>query len=106
MSVITYLGRTAVRVDLCDRVRDHAAAAAVQLDEADAALDEAARQQTVGAEFLRLRLVDPVQLPRRVRLLGEIDRLRRGRLHPVRELVGLQPRIELAVAAVRRVEAR
>ena len=40
-----------------------AARAVQQLDEADAALHHAARQQTLAAEWLGHRIVEPVELP-------------------------------------------
>ena len=60
-----------------------AARAGVELDEADSALDQAARQQTVGAERRGIRLVDAVEFLGGLGLFRRIDGFRSGGLHLV-----------------------
>ena len=71
-----------------------AAAAGIQLHEADAPLDQPPRQQAHAAERLGLFLVDAVQRLRVGGLLRQIDRFRSGRLHPKRQLVCLNASIQ------------
>ena len=56
-----------------------AAGAAVQLHEADAALDQPPRQKAIAADALRRLVVQAVELRRLLRLLRQVDRLRRRR---------------------------
>src|SRR5206468_7487764 len=77
-----------------------AAAAAVELDEADPALDQAPREQAVAAELPGERIVETVELARGFGFLLEIDRLRSRGLHPVGKLVTLEARLQFAVSPV------
>ena len=70
----------------------------VELHEAHAAFDETPRDQAVAAKLCRRLLIDAVGLERRRRLLAEVDRRRRLRLHPVGELVAGRTGRELRAA--------
>ena len=71
------------------------AVAVPELDEADPALQEpAGRQELPGVD------AGPVHRADRLRLLGDVERLGRLRLHPVRQLERLDPGLELGLAAV------
>ena len=73
-------------------------AAGVELDEADAAFDEAAGEQAAGAEFVGALLVDAVELAGGGGFLGEIDGFGGGTLHAEGELVGADAGGHFAVA--------
>ena len=75
-------------------------AAVEQLNESHAVLHEPARHQALPAERFGDLVVQPVQLFGRLRLVVDVDRLRRAALHPVRQLVGRNPRGQLGVAGV------
>ena len=77
------------------------AVAAPHLHEADAALDQAARQQAAAAEVRADRVVEAVELLRRFRFAGDIGRFRRRHLHPEGQLVGLHARGQVRVAIAR-----
>ncbi len=66
-----------------------AAAGVADLDEADALLRQPARQQQLPAEVVGLVCADAVELQDVLGLLGQIDDLRSGQLHPGGQLVGL-----------------
>ena len=72
------------------------AAAGDDLHEAHAALDQPARDQAARAEAARDLLVQAVELPRGLGLLRDVDRLGRGGLHAIGQLVGGDARVELA----------
>ena len=65
-----------------------AAAAAINLHETDAALDQPPGQQAAMGEFGALLAVQAVFLFDLVRLAGKVHGLRGGGLHPERQLVG------------------
>ena len=69
----------------------------VELDEAHAALDQAAGEQAVAGER-GLAGVDAVQVEGRLGFAADVDELRRARLHAVGHLVGLDARLDLGVA--------
>ncbi len=71
------------------------AAAGINLDEADSALDQAPGQETAPAEFLRLRVVQTVELFGFRRFLGQI--FRGVRLHAKSQLVAGDPCGQLGV---------
>ena len=71
-----------------------------QLHESHAVLDQPARHQALPAERLRDRVVEPVQLPRRLRLLVDVERLGRAPLHAIRQLVRRDARREIGVAGI------
>src|SRR5207244_11160101 len=58
-----------------------AVAAAIKLNEADAALDQPPRQQTKRAEPARRFFVQTVKVPGQLGFLRQIHRFRRGGLH-------------------------
>src|SRR5438046_7091271 len=72
------------------------------MDEPDAALDEAPREETHPAVRLRRLFRHAVEAQRLVGLAREIDRLGRFRLHAEGELVAFDPRLELGVLRPRR----
>ena len=59
-----------------------------------------ARGQHLHAEVARRRVVEAVQLLRRLRLVVEVERLGHRRLHAEGELVGLDPRVQGRVVRV------
>src|SRR5437764_13106428 len=75
-------------------------AAVKELHEADAVLDEAPRHQTLTRERLRDRIVQSIQLPRRLGFARHVERLGGATLHAKRELVGRNARREIGVARV------
>src|SRR5262249_40156761 len=77
-----------------------AAAPAIDLDEADASLNQAPGQQAVGAESLRDLVVHPIELARGFGLFGEIDGFRCGGLHPIGEFVAVGACLEIGVVAL------
>src|SRR5262245_31213428 len=76
------------------------AASREDLNEPHAAFDEAPRRQSLAPEVRGRLFVDTVEPPRRRRLLGDVDCFGGMSLHPERELVGVDPRGELAVGGV------
>lgn len=68
------------------------AAAGVELDEADAALDEPAGDEAVAAKLVGGLLADAVHVQGLGRFIGDVHGLRGFGLHAVRELVGFHPR--------------
>src|SRR5579872_6115893 len=76
-------------------------AAAVELNEPDAALHQPARDQTVSAELAGHRAVYAVRLQRRGRLVRQVDGLRHLGLHSVGQLVALDSRRQLRAAGPR-----
>ena len=75
--------------------------ARVELDEPHAPLDQPPCQQAPRAELRRLLLVEPVEPADLLRLAREVHGLGRGGLHPVGQLVGADPGLELGVLAPR-----
>ena len=73
----------------------------IELDEAHAALHEAAGQQALAAEIVGEGLSDAVQLLGGVGLLGEIDGFGGGALHPERQLVGRDARLKFRAVRMR-----
>ena len=73
-------------------------AAMEELDEADAAFGQAARQKAVGGKRARLPRVGAVELEQRCRLFRKIRQLRHGRLHPIRHLVLANAAEDLRIA--------
>ena len=69
----------------------------VELDEADAAFGQAARQQAVGGECAGGAAVGAVEVERGVGLLGEIGRVGDARLHAERHFVLGDPRLDLGI---------
>src|SRR3954447_3951653 len=67
------------------------------LDEPHAGLGEPAGQQALPTEVVGLRGADAVQLARRLRLPGEIEYRRRGRLHAEGQFVRLHHALDLRV---------
>ena len=82
-----------VGVDIVVRVPLHGdrAAARIELDEPHPALDQPAGQQAAGAELDGPRVVQAVHLAGRCGLAREVNRLGRGALHPVGQLVDGDP---------------
>ena len=78
-----------------------AAGAVVELDEADAALHQAARQQAVAAERGGLLVVHAVEPPGFLGLAGQVHGLGRRGLHPEGELVAPDPGVELVLMGPR-----
>src|SRR5690606_34149923 len=74
--------------------------AVIQLDETHAAFREPAGEQTVGREGTVSRLLDPVHIEDRLRLLAEIGELRDARLHLEREFVLGDARLDLGIEAL------
>src|SRR5262249_31075849 len=64
----------------------------VDLDEPHPALDQAAGGEALPREVVASRVADAVELLDRSRLRIDVDRLGRGRLHAVGQLVTLDPR--------------
>src|SRR5258708_4581821 len=91
---LAHLRVIAVEIGMCV---PGAATTAIELDKTHTAFDESARQQTIRAELRREWFVQAVELLRSLRFLVEIHCFRRGRLHAVRQLVGLGARFEFAV---------
>ena len=84
-----------------------AAGAEVELHEPHAALDQPAGQQAVAAGVRGFFLVEAVEAARFFRFVGQVDDLRRGRLHAIGQLVGGDARFELIIFhAAARDEAR
>ena len=73
------------------------AATAVDLDEAHAVLNQATRQQAIRAELRRRLFLHTVQALRSVALLVQIDRTRRGLLHPIGKFVRLDAGLDLVL---------
>ena len=74
-----------------------AARAAVELHEPHAALDQSAGQQAEPAEALGRRVVQAVEELRLVGLAGQVDGLGGLGLHAKRQLVALDPGVELGL---------
>ena len=70
-------------------------AARVDLHEPDAALDQPPGHQALAGDVVAPRVVEAVQLLDVGRLAIDVDRLGRGRLHPVGQLEALDPRGQL-----------
>jgi hypothetical protein len=68
----------------------------------DAALHQPPRHQRLACEIVCRRFADAIQLLRRLGLLAGVDRLWRRRLHPVRQLVGVNAGGELGIERVLR----
>src|SRR3989442_7977406 len=75
-------------------------AAGIDLHEADAALDHAARHQTLAGEVGALFVIGAVQLLNVLRFAVQLETFRRLALHAVRELEALDARIEIWFAGV------
>ena len=100
--VVVVLLEVAVRVPVGVVVRP----ARIDLHEPHASLDQPPREQALAAELLGARVVDAVELLG-ARTLGiDIDRLGRGALHAVGELVALDAALEVRVPAARERVAR
>src|SRR5207248_995912 len=77
-----------------------AAAGMADLDEADAALGQAAREQELPAKVVRRRLLDAIKVAHMPWLLGQVDGLGRGKLHARGQLVGMDAGRNLRVDGV------
>ncbi len=86
-----------------------AAGGVVKLDEAHAALHQAARQQALPAEGFRVFLIDAVEPLRRLGFAGQVEGVGRLHLHAVGQLKGFdasaQPAVLGTLRAVQVVEA-
>ena len=76
--------------------------AMVELDEAHAALGQAARQQTIGGEGAGLLRILAVEIERARGLLGDVGQFRHRSLHAERHLVLRHARVGFGIAELRR----
>ena len=67
-------------------------AARVDLHEPDASLDQPPGHQALASNMVAAGIIQAVQLLDMSRLAIDLDRFRRGRLHPVGKLEALDPR--------------
>ena len=88
--LLQVLGRAAVVVPV----------GVVELHEPHAALDQPAGEQAVAGEAGLLAVLDAVQVERRLALAAGVHQLRGAGLHPVRHLVGVDPRGDFRVAGL------
>ena len=89
-----------VALDILVRVPD--LAVDKELHETNAALHQPPRNQATRPVFARHRIIQPIEFLRRLALAGNIERLLRRRLHPRRQLVACDARLQIGFARMPR----